>query len=129
MKYSRFEELPVWKDAIELAVRVFALTALPAFRRYKSVRDQIERSSMSVSNNVAEGLKGEPLRKRLLSFISRAGHRAKPGPSFVSVSVSMVLPISNLRSQISKRWPRKSRVNCGPGVNRCKTLTSEDNGI
>jgi len=22
MKYSRFEELPVWKDAIELAVRV-----------------------------------------------------------------------------------------------------------
>ncbi len=24
MKYNRFEELPVWKDAIELAVRVFA---------------------------------------------------------------------------------------------------------
>ena len=23
MKYSRFEELPVWQDAIELAVRVY----------------------------------------------------------------------------------------------------------
>jgi hypothetical protein len=27
MKYKRFEELPVWKDAIELAVRTFGLTA------------------------------------------------------------------------------------------------------
>ena len=24
MKYRRFEELPVWEDAIELAVRTFA---------------------------------------------------------------------------------------------------------
>src|SRR6266545_8050651 len=55
MKYSRLEELPVWNDAIELSVRVFTLTALPVFRRYASVRDQIERASMSISNNVAEG--------------------------------------------------------------------------
>ena len=26
MKYNRFEELPVWQDAIELAVRIFALS-------------------------------------------------------------------------------------------------------
>jgi four helix bundle protein len=55
MKYSRFEELPVWQDAIELAVRVFELTARPEFRRYASVRDQLERASMSISNNIAEG--------------------------------------------------------------------------
>jgi four helix bundle protein len=55
MKYNRFEELPVWKDAIELAVRVFKLTSKPCFRRYRSVRDQIERAAMSVSNNIAEG--------------------------------------------------------------------------
>ena len=28
MKYTRFEELPVWNDAIDLAVRGFTLTAL-----------------------------------------------------------------------------------------------------
>jgi hypothetical protein len=33
MKYRRFEELPVWRDAIELAVRTFALTARPFFSR------------------------------------------------------------------------------------------------
>ena len=56
MKYSRFEELPVWKDAIELAVLVFTLTASPPFSRYARVRDQIERASMSISNNIAERL-------------------------------------------------------------------------
>jgi len=55
MKYNRFEELPVWQDAIELAVRVFELTTRASFRRYRSVRDQIERAAMSVSNNIAEG--------------------------------------------------------------------------
>jgi len=55
MKYSRFEELPVWKDAIDLAVRIFTLTQRPAFRSHRSIRDQIERASMSISNNVAEG--------------------------------------------------------------------------
>ncbi len=32
MKYSRFEELPVRQDAIELAVRVFELTAATGFQ-------------------------------------------------------------------------------------------------
>ncbi|MGH9959970.1 MAG: four helix bundle protein [Pyrinomonadaceae bacterium] len=34
---------------------MFALTARPVFRRYRGVRDQIERASVSVSNNIAEG--------------------------------------------------------------------------
>jgi len=55
MKYNRFEDLPVWQDAIELAVRVFAFTTRPVFKRYRGVQDQIERSSVSVSNNIAEG--------------------------------------------------------------------------
>ncbi len=55
MKYNRFEELPVWQDAIELAVRVFAFTAKPVFRPYQGIRDQLERAVLSVSNNIAEG--------------------------------------------------------------------------
>ena len=68
MKYKRFEELPVWKDAIELAVRVFALTAQPAFRPYRGVRDQIERSSVSISNNIAEGFE-RGTTQELLTFL------------------------------------------------------------
>lgn len=72
MKYSRFEELPVWQDAIELAVRVFELTARPVFRRYRSVRDQLERASMSISNNIAEGFeRGTTLETLTFLYISR----------------------------------------------------------
>ena len=72
MKYSRFEELPVWKDAIELAVRVFELTSRPVFRRYRTVRDQLERSSMSISNNIAEGFERGTTQETLtFLYISR----------------------------------------------------------
>jgi len=55
VKYRRFEELPVWKDAIELAVGVFALTAKPCFRGHSGTRNQLENAAVSISNNIAEG--------------------------------------------------------------------------
>lgn len=55
MKYHCFEDLPVWKDAIELAVRVFALTEQPCFRRHVGTRNQLENATVSISNNIAEG--------------------------------------------------------------------------
>jgi len=55
MKYNRFEELPVWQAAIELAVLIFDLTSRPVFRRYYGLKDQLERAGVSISNNIAEG--------------------------------------------------------------------------
>lgn len=55
MKYERFEELPVWQAAVELAVKVFALTDDRAFGNGGDVRDQLRRAALSISNNVAEG--------------------------------------------------------------------------
>ena len=55
MKYKRFEDLPVWNAAIELAVLVYTLTAKPEFKGHGSLKDQIERAAVSVSNNIAEG--------------------------------------------------------------------------
>src|SRR5262244_1280135 len=55
MKYERFEDLPVWKDAIELAVQIYSLTEDEAFKGKASLRDQLERAAVSVSNNIAEG--------------------------------------------------------------------------
>jgi len=73
MKYNRFEELPVWKAAIELGVGVFKLTTSPAFRRYYSVRNQLERSAMSVSNNIAEGFERRTTQELLTFFYIARG--------------------------------------------------------
>ena len=68
MKYSRFEELPVWKAAIELAVQIYQLTSRPVFKSRYSLRDQIERAAVSVSNNIAEGFE-RGTTQELLTFL------------------------------------------------------------
>jgi four helix bundle protein len=68
MTYKRFEDLPVWQAGLELARRVYQLTALPPFRRNRSLRDQIERAAVSVSNNIAEGFE-RGTTQELLTFL------------------------------------------------------------
>jgi len=68
MKYERFEQLPVWQAAIELARRVYALTGKREFRGQRSLRDQIERAAVSISNNVAEGFE-RGTTQELLTFL------------------------------------------------------------
>lgn len=55
MTYARFEELPVWQEAIRLAQGVYDMTEYRGFPGSRSLRDQIERAALSVSNNIAEG--------------------------------------------------------------------------
>ena len=108
MKYSRFEELPVWKDAIELAVRVFQLTTLPAFRRYASVRDQIQRSSMSISNNIAEGFE-RGTTQETLTFLYIA--RGSSGETRSVLCLCERLPrLADLRSEIADLKKRAESV-------------------
>ena len=53
--YKSFEDLPVWSLAIDLAAEVFELTRHDAFKYRGDLVNQIRRSSLSVSNNIAEG--------------------------------------------------------------------------
>jgi hypothetical protein len=41
MKYNRFEDLPVWKAAINLAISTYSVTLGREFRAHRSLRDQI----------------------------------------------------------------------------------------
>lgn len=68
LKYKRFEELPVWRDAIELAVQVYDFTSKPPFRRRYSLRNQLERAAVSISNNAAEGFE-RGTTQELLTFL------------------------------------------------------------
>jgi four helix bundle protein len=68
MKYTCFEDLPVWQDAIELGVRIFALTSQPEFKNQFTIKDQMERAGVSVSNNIAEGFE-RGTTKETLTFL------------------------------------------------------------
>lgn len=68
MRYSRFEDLPVLNSAIDLAAHIYDFTDKVQFRRRRSLKDQIERAAVSVSNNIAEGFE-RGTNKELLSFL------------------------------------------------------------
>jgi len=52
MKFNRFEDIIAWQEAKELTFNIY-----DAFRIIKdfSFRDQIQRASVSIMNNIAEG--------------------------------------------------------------------------
>ena len=55
MGISRFEELIAWQKARLLAKVFYQLTSQGAFSRDFGLRDQIQRASVSVMSNIAEG--------------------------------------------------------------------------
>ena len=99
MKYSRFEELPVWQAAIKLAVRVYDLTGSEHFRWQSSLRDQIERAAVSVSNNIAEGFE-RGTTNELLTFLYIARGSAGEVRSMLCL-LDQMPTFSNLKFEIS----------------------------
>ena len=65
MKIGKFEDLEVWKESMNLSVLVYR-----ALRDCKDfgLRDQIQRASVSVPSNIAEGF-GRKTNKEYLYFL------------------------------------------------------------
>jgi four helix bundle protein len=99
MRYTRFEQLPVWNRAIELAVEVYDLTARSEFRNRYSLRDQLERATVSVSNNIAEGFE-RGTTQELLTFLYIARGSAGEVRSMLSLLERLRIFV-NLKSEIS----------------------------
>jgi len=55
MKYKSFEELPIWKESINLGKEVYLLTDKGRFEKDYSLKDQIRRATLSINSNIAEG--------------------------------------------------------------------------
>jgi four helix bundle protein len=108
MKYNRFEELPVWNSARELAIRIFGLTATGVLKNYSGLRDQLERAGLSVSNNIAEGF-DRGTNAELLTFLYIArGSSAETRSMLLMLnhlinSNTLESGISNLNPGISNR--------------------------
>lgn len=66
--YQRFEDLSVWQEAIRLAEGCEDFLELAEKRITWSKRDQLDRASLSVSNNIAEGFE-RGTTNELLAFL------------------------------------------------------------
>lgn len=99
MKYERFEDLPVWQAAADLAVQVFHWSSHAWFRGKGDLANQIQRAALSVSNNIAEGFERGST-SELLQFLYIARGSAGEVRSMFCVVERMDAP-ADLKSQIS----------------------------
>lgn len=88
----------------QVGQQIYTLTARPAFRRQRSLRDQIERAAVSISNNIAEGFE-RGTTQELLTFLYIARGPAGEVRSMLCLLEGMdqlTRPeFSNLKSEIS----------------------------
>jgi four helix bundle protein len=70
-KYTKFEDLPVWKEAARLYNRVLDLLEEPGVPLTPGFRNQLDRAALSISNNIAEGFE-RMTNNELLSFLAIA---------------------------------------------------------
>lgn len=55
MKINKFEDLPIWKKAIELTREIYDVSSGGKFAKDLCLRDQIRRAVISISSNIVEG--------------------------------------------------------------------------
>ncbi len=98
--YQRFEDLPVWQTAANLydGVDKFLTTAPSQLSR--SYRDQLERATLSVSNNIAEGFE-RGTTNELLCFLYIARGSAGEVRSILILLTRREWIAADLKSQIS----------------------------
>lgn len=83
MNYKTFEDMPVWKKAMELAIKVFNLTEkLPKKEDY-GLTSQIRRSALSVSANISEGFGRKHTKDKLNFYYDARGSLTETKSHFI----------------------------------------------
>lgn len=67
-KFNSIEEIEIWKDACELAIEIYQITNTPKLKLDFSLKDQLRRSVVSISSNIAEGFERET-NKEFIRFL------------------------------------------------------------
>ena len=108
MKYSSFEELPVWKSAVEFALDVFHCTNRADFRGLGDTKSQLERAALSISNNIAEGFE-RGTTNELITFLYIAKGSSGECRSMLRLC-ERVPKFADLRSEISNLIGRAANI-------------------
>ncbi|HLA96212.1 MAG TPA: four helix bundle protein [Pyrinomonadaceae bacterium] len=108
MKYSTFEDLPVWNAAVEFALKVFAFTNRGDFRGLGDTKNQLERAALSISNNIAEGFE-RGTTTELIQFLYIARGSAGECRSMLRIC-ERVERFSDLKFEISDLTGRATNI-------------------
>jgi len=90
-KFNSFEEIIAWQKARELNIKIYKITNQNNFAKDYGLRDQIRRSIISVSSNIAEGFERETSKefKRFL-YVAKASIGEVRSQLYLSVDLNYI---------------------------------------
>jgi len=94
MEIDRFEEIEAWKAERELTRGIYVLTRQEAFSKDFGLRDQIQRASVSVMANIAEGFDGR-FPQEFIRFLGYAFRSATEVQSHLCVALDQAYLMKN----------------------------------
>lgn len=88
MKINSFEDLQVWKDSRILVKSIYQLTSEGKFNKDFGFKEQIQRASVSIMNNIAEGFERNK-NKEYIKFLVYSKGSAGEVRSMLYVAVDL----------------------------------------
>ncbi len=89
----RFMDLEIWRDAMEIAGRLFDVADRLEVKRLYRFADQLRGSGLSMSNNIAEG-SGSSSKREFLNFLNIARRS-----TFENANIALVLESRGLMDE------------------------------
>jgi len=86
MKITKFEEIESWREARILTKAIYSLTNRPKLVRDFGLRDQMQRASVSIMSNIAEGFDAGS-NKAFVSFLHYSYRSASEVQSLLYVAL------------------------------------------
>ena len=85
MKINKFEDIESWKKSRELVILVYKITIEYPFNNDFGLRDQIQRASVSIMSNIAEGF-DSGTNKSFINFLNYSYRSASEVQSLLYVA-------------------------------------------
>ena len=76
VKVKSFEDLQVWQDARAFGMIIYELTSSIRFNKDYGLKDQIQRASVLIMNNISEGFEKDPAIHRFFGLFKRFNRRS-----------------------------------------------------
>ncbi len=103
-----YRDLTVWKEAMEIAEHVYALTRSFPREEAFGLTAQMRRAAVSIPSNIAEGF-GRAQRKSFIQFLRIAQGSLKELETRIMLSVRVGLLVSEQRAPMLDRTARLGR--------------------
>ena len=86
MKIEKFEEIESWKEARDLTRNIYSITCRDKFNKDFGLKDQIQRASVSIMANIAEGFDSRS-DQSFINFLNYAYRSSTEVQSLLYVSI------------------------------------------